>query len=123
MQEELSLPYEIKRYQRGPDRLAPKELLEINPLGKSPVITDDSVTLAESGAIVVTHYAEGSLMPLCVQKITYDMVPQRTPLLIRPVASVIFKNLTQKLLIPAFEKHFALVMQNLLAQLLISLHA
>jgi hypothetical protein len=33
-------------------RLAPKELLEVHPLGKSPVITDDGVTIAESGAIV-----------------------------------------------------------------------
>jgi glutathione S-transferase len=33
-------------------RLAPKELLEVHPLGKSPVITDNGVTIAESGAIV-----------------------------------------------------------------------
>ena len=31
---------------------APPELLKISPLGKSPVITDGDVTLAESGAIV-----------------------------------------------------------------------
>ncbi len=51
-QEELGLPYEIKKYQRTKQRLAPPELLAINPLGKSPVITDGDVTLAESGAIV-----------------------------------------------------------------------
>lgn len=32
--------------------LGPKELLEVHPLGKSPVITDGEVTLAESGAII-----------------------------------------------------------------------
>ena len=38
--EELGVPYEIVRYQRQPDMRAPKELLAIHPLGKSPVITD-----------------------------------------------------------------------------------
>lgn len=55
LQEELEVPYEIKKYQRTADQQAPKELLAINPLGKSPVITDDNVTLAESGAIVGEH--------------------------------------------------------------------
>jgi len=48
----LALPYEIKKYKRTPEQLAPPELLAISPLGKSPVITDGNVTLAESGAIV-----------------------------------------------------------------------
>ena len=46
------MPYVIEKYERGPDQRAPPELLAISPLGKSPIITDDSVTLAESGAIV-----------------------------------------------------------------------
>jgi len=50
--EELEVPYEIKQYQRQPDMAAPKEMLEINPLGKSPAITDEDVVLSESGAIV-----------------------------------------------------------------------
>ncbi|NDP59590.1 MAG: glutathione S-transferase [Oxalobacteraceae bacterium] len=51
--EELGLPYEIKRYQRNKQtRLAPPELKAIHPMGKSPVITDGGVTVAESGAIV-----------------------------------------------------------------------
>ena len=32
--------------------LAPKELLAVHPLGKSPVITYEGVTIAESGAII-----------------------------------------------------------------------
>ncbi|MGE0333425.1 MAG: glutathione S-transferase family protein [Ramlibacter sp.] len=51
--EELGVPYEIKRYER--DRktmLAPPELRQVHPLGKSPVITDGAFTLAESGAII-----------------------------------------------------------------------
>lgn len=45
------MPYTIKQYQRQ-NLLAPKELRDVHPLGKSPVITDGPVTLAESGAIV-----------------------------------------------------------------------
>lgn len=49
------MPYELKKYERGPDRRAPPELKAIHPLGKSPLITDGPVTLAESGAIVGTY--------------------------------------------------------------------
>ncbi|KAG9019088.1 hypothetical protein FRB95_005793, partial [Tulasnella sp. JGI-2019a] len=50
--EELQVPYEIKKYQRLPSKLAPPELRAIHPLGHSPIITNGDVTLAESGAIV-----------------------------------------------------------------------
>src|SRR5260370_42180654 len=65
--EELGVPYEIQRYQRDPKTmLAPPELRAVHPLGKSPVITDGAVTLAESGAIVeylVDRYGEGRFVP------------------------------------------------------------
>jgi len=97
--EELELDYEIKRYERNLETmLAPASLREVHPLGKSPVITDDSLTLAESGAIIEylverygegklapapgtaqwwrykywLHYAEGSVMPLLVMKLVCD---------------------------------------------------
>ena len=51
--EELKLEYQVKRYQRDPKTmLAPPELKAVHPLGKSPVITEDGITVAESGAIV-----------------------------------------------------------------------
>jgi glutathione S-transferase len=51
--EELRLPYDIVRYQRNrTTRLAPPELKKVHPLGKSPVITDDNIVIAESGAIL-----------------------------------------------------------------------
>ena len=88
--EEIGMPYEIVKYQRmEPVPLAPPELKQVHPLGKSPVITDGDRTMAESGAIVEylidtyvkwrfkpaiggvdywkyvewMHYAEGSAMP------------------------------------------------------------
>ncbi|GAA5174462.1 glutathione S-transferase [Niveibacterium umoris] len=51
--EELGLPYKIVLYERDPKtRLAPPELKAVHPLGKSPVITDGDLTIAESGAIL-----------------------------------------------------------------------
>ena len=65
--EELSLPYEIKRYQRDPKtNLAPPELKAINPLGKSPVLEDGPHVLIESGAIVdylIRRHGNGKLQP------------------------------------------------------------
>ena len=43
--EELGADYEIRRYERDPTtRLAPPDLYEVHPLGKSPVIEDGGVT-------------------------------------------------------------------------------
>ena len=51
--QELGVPYELRCYQRDPlTRLAPPELKHIHPLGKSPVITDGELVVAESGAIL-----------------------------------------------------------------------
>ncbi|MET0350934.1 MAG: glutathione S-transferase, partial [Rhizobacter sp.] len=65
--EELGVPYEIKHYQRDPKTmLAPPELRQVHPLGKSPVITDGDVTVAESGAIIdylMERYGNGRLAP------------------------------------------------------------
>jgi glutathione S-transferase len=97
--EELGVAYEVKRYERDPNTLlAPPELLAVHPLGKSPVITDGDLTVAESGAIVEylvgkygggrlippagspermrytywLHYAEGSAMPPLLLKLVFD---------------------------------------------------
>jgi glutathione S-transferase len=65
--EELGTPYGMKHYQRdAKTRLAPPELESVHPLGKSPVITDGDVRIAESGAIVdyvIRRYGQGRLMP------------------------------------------------------------
>jgi glutathione S-transferase len=65
--EELKVPYEMTHYQRdGRTRLAPPELAVIHPLGKSPVVTDGDLKIAESGAIVdylIRKYGGGKMMP------------------------------------------------------------
>jgi glutathione S-transferase len=111
--EELGLAYDIKRYQRDPKTmLAPPALREVHPLGKSPVLADGDVTLAESGAIIEylverhgggrlrppagtpeglrytywLHFAEGSAMPPLVMKLVFDRIEKGPmPFLLRPL--------------------------------------
>jgi glutathione S-transferase len=113
--EELGVPYEVKRYQRNAKTMyAPPELKAVHPLGKSPVITDGGMTLAESGAIIEylagkhgrlippagtpehlrytywMHYAEGTMMPLLVLKLIFDRMDKPpVPFFVRPVARAI----------------------------------
>jgi glutathione S-transferase len=112
--EELELPYEIKRYQRdAKTMLAPAALREVHPLGKSPVLSEGDLTLAESGAIIEylverhgrgrlipaagtrdrlrytywLHFAEGSAMPPLVMKLVFDRIEKGPmPFFVRPIA-------------------------------------
>ena len=65
--EELGLPYEIKRYERNArTMLAPPELKAVHPLGKSPLLSDDGLVIAESGAIIeylLERYGNGQFLP------------------------------------------------------------
>ena len=131
--EELGLPYEIKPYQRDPKTmLAPPELRAVHPLGKSPVITDGSLTLAESGAIVeylATHYgagrlmpaadaperwrytywlhfAEGSAMPPLLMKFVFDRIKRAPmPFFVRPIARKIADQSLNSFVVPNLERN------------------
>lgn len=134
--EELGVEYEIRRYER--DRrtsLAPPELREIHPLGKSPVISDGDHVLAESAVIVEylartygngswaplpddptywdfnywMHYAEGSLMPPLLLKLVFDKVRTASPLLVRPVAAGISGQVGRTFINPQIRTHFEFV--------------
>ncbi|MGI9293093.1 MAG: glutathione S-transferase family protein [Pseudomonadales bacterium] len=65
--EELAVEYQIKAYQRNAETsLAPAELKQVHPLGKSPVIEEDGKVIAESGAIteyLIEKYAPETLAP------------------------------------------------------------
>lgn len=138
--EELELDYELKCYRRDPQTLlAPQALKEVHPLGKSPVITDGDITVAESGAIIEylletygqgqlkpvdevglrsyrywLHYAEGSLMPLLVMKLVFDRIPKGSmPFFIRPVAKGITAKVQETFLAPQLSTHLRFVEDNL----------
>jgi glutathione S-transferase len=112
--EELGLEYDIRRYERdAKTMLAPPSLRKVHPLGKSPVITDDGNTLAESGAIIEylverygagrlippagtpermrytywLHFAEGSAMPPLLLKLIFDKIETTPmPFIAKPIA-------------------------------------
>ena len=132
--EELELEYQLKLYQRDPETmLAPESLGEVHPLGKSPVISDQDHTLAESGAIIEylvdrydqgklkpeagseralrytywLHYAEGSAMPPLLLKLVFDRLSQPpVPMLIRPIAKLLANGVTEKFIGPQIKRHF-----------------
>jgi len=131
--EELGVPYEVKRYERNKETmLAPPELRAVHPLGKSPVITDDGVTVAESGAIVEylvdrygngrlipppgtperlrytywLHYAEGSAMPPLLLKLVFDRLEVAPmPFFIKPIARAIAGKAKSSFIEPQIKLH------------------
>lgn len=131
--EELGLPYEIRRYQRdAKTMLAPPELRQVHPLGKSPVISDGATTVAESGAIVEylverhgggrlvpapgtperlryiywLHYAEGSAMPPLLLKLIFGRIDKGPmPFFVRPVARAIAGKALSGFVQPQIDRH------------------
>lgn len=131
--EELGAEYEVIRYQRdSKTMLAPPELRKIHPLGKSPVITEGELTIAESGAIVEylvdrhgdgklkpahrtaeqlrytywLHYAEGSGMPPLVMSLIFSRIPkQPMPFFVKPVAKGIAEKVSSNYIEPQLKAH------------------
>jgi glutathione S-transferase len=130
--EELNVPYEIKFYKRDPKTLlAPPELKAIHPLGKSPVISDGSRVIAESGLIldyIVTrhgqgklrpqneddllryqywlHYAEGSFMtPMIVKLVFHRVEAGPMPFFAKPVAKKISHTVNENWTGPQIKLH------------------
>lgn len=130
--EELGAPYEIKHYQRDPaTMLAPESLRQVHPLGKSPVITDGDVTVAESGAIIEylverhgngrlvpaagtpermayrywMHFAEGSAMPPLLLKLVFMKIAStKVPFFIKPIVRGISAKVMSTLVDPNLKR-------------------
>jgi glutathione S-transferase len=132
--EELGAPYEVKRYERNAaTMLAPPELRAIHPLGKSPVIEDDGVVVAETGAIIEDllakypgnaltppagseaarrltywlHYAEGSAMTPLLLKLVFGALPQRAPGLVKPIVKAVSAKAQSGFIDPQIAAHTA----------------
>ena len=142
--EELGLPYEVRRYARDKaTMLAPPELARVHPLGKSPVITEGAVTVAESGAIIEyllevhgggrlrptagteaarrftywLHFAEGSAMPPLVMKLVFDKVRSApVPFFIKPVVKGIADKVTAGFIAPNIKRQLAFMEAELAAR-------
>ena len=139
--EELGLEYEIKLYKRNvKTSLAPPELMKVHPLGKSPVITDGELTIAESGAIVEylifhygtdkwrfepgtqqwmdynywMHYAEGSVMPMLVMTLIFNQIKRAPmPFFVRPIARGISDKVMKGFIQPNVINHLGFIEKSL----------
>lgn len=140
--EELGVDYEVKHYERDPKTmLAPKSLLKIHPLGKSPVITDGDTVVAESGAIIEylidrydiesklspalgtptrlrysywLHFAEGSAMSPLLMKLVFGQVEKAPmPFFVKPIAKGISKSVKASFIDPQIKAHLAFVESEL----------
>lgn len=131
--EELALPYEIVPYQRDSETmLAPDSLRKIHPLGKSPVLEDDGVIVAETGAIIEyviethaqgrlkppagtpearawtywMHYAEGSAMPPLLMKLVFQRLPENAGGFTRPLVKMVASKAESGFVDPRLKEHF-----------------
>jgi glutathione S-transferase len=139
--EELGLEYVIVRYERDKATgLAPPELREVHPLGKSPVVVDGDVTVAESGAIIEylveryddgrlrpaegtperlaytywMHYAEGSFMPLMILSLIMRRIESAAmPFFIKPVARGIVAKVRDGYLDPNVQRNLEFLESSL----------
>lgn len=138
--EELGLDYEIVEYKRDPEtQFAPESLKKIHPLGKSPIITDGDLTIAESGAIIEyildeygqgrlkptekksrldyrywLHFAEGSLMPLLVMELVLGKTAEAPmPFFVRPVAKKIVGAVDTNFTAPRLSSQLNYINQHL----------
>ena len=139
--EELGVPYEIKHYKRDLNtNLAPASLKKVHPLGKSPVITDGDITVAESGAIIEylaqtygqenfipevkteahrqylfwLHFAEGTLMQQLLLKLILEKAVHRSmPFLIKPIAKGIMKKIMAGYVGPNIKANLDLIENHL----------
>jgi glutathione S-transferase len=138
--EELRLPYEVQRYARDKKTsLAPPELRALHPLGKSPLITDGKITVAETGAIVEylvdqaggalrpafgspehrqytywLHFAEGSAMPPLVMALIFNRIKNAPmPFFARPIAKAIADNVLDGFVKPDLKRQLLFIESEL----------
>jgi len=139
--EELGLPYEVLRYERDAVTMrAPATLRAVHPLGKSPVLTDGDVTVAETGAIVEyvldthaagrlrpergtaagreftywLHFAEGSAMTPLLFKLVFGRILETPmPFFVKPIARGIVGNVMANFIEPGLKLHLDFMEQSL----------
>lgn len=139
--EELGLEYRIEYYERDPvTMLAPPKLKEVHPLGRSPVLEDGNLKLAESAAILEylldaygkgrlrptagnaearlytfwMHYAEGSAMPPLLLSLVFSkMESAPAPFFIKPILKTIANKARSTFISNELKTHFDFVENEL----------
>ena len=133
--EEMDVPYEVRFYARDSSRCSRRRLRAVHPLGKSPVIVDGDVTLAESGAIIEylveknpaaamapargtaewvrylywLHFAEGSAMPPLLLKLVLDRIAAAPLWPIRPIVAAVVRRANDRVTTPRLAENLDLM--------------
>jgi glutathione S-transferase len=135
----LDLPFNVKTYTRDEEsKLAPKELSNIHPLGKSPILEIDNEPYIESAAIIEyltgkydkehlyssddyeykfwLHYAESSLMSLVLSKYLFIKISEtKAPFFIKPIINKICKTMDAMFFKQQFTTHLKFIDKHLSA--------
>ncbi|ATD67870.1 glutathione S-transferase [Luteimonas chenhongjianii] len=141
--EELGQPYQVVRYARDPKTmLAPRELRDVHPLGKAPIVELEGRRLVESGAIIEAlierfdtehaispgpedederlryrqwlHCAEGSAMPPLLLWLVFSRLRSASmPFFVKPVARGIADKVTQTFIAPQLQTHLQYIDREL----------
>ncbi len=124
--EELNIDYKLTCYDRTKAYLAPDSLKKVHPLGHAPILEVDGRPLIESAFIIEyllkhyddeqqfkpndsdeaawenytfwLHYAEASAMPPLVMRLVFNKVVERSPMLVKPVAKGIQKQVEKSMI-------------------------
>lgn len=135
--EELGLEYDIRHWKRDPRTIrAPREMMEVHPLGRAPIVEVDGHALAESGAIIeyfveregalrpadaaalidyrfFLHYAEGSVMPPLLVKLITTRMRTGVPFFLRPLTGAVASKIDATYTNREIKRHFAFIEQTL----------
>ncbi|MGB3626702.1 MAG: glutathione S-transferase family protein, partial [Henriciella sp.] len=113
--------------------LAPDSLREVHPLGKSPILEEEGIIVAETGAIIEyiiekhggghlkpppgtpealawtywMHYAEGSAMPPLLMKLVFQRLPENANPLMRPLVKGVASRAESGFVDPRLKEHIA----------------
>ena len=139
--EEIGVDYAIERYERDvKTSLAPPALKKVHPLGKSPVLDDDGLVVAETGVIVEylidkygggrfrpqndprarldyvywLHFAEATMMPQMLLHLFFNRIKSAPmPFFVKPIARRIGDEVLKAYVAPNLADQFAFIERHL----------
>lgn len=131
--------YQLITHDRTASYLAPKQMQDIHPMGKAPILVDGDKVLAESGFIIEyllktydtdgefkptddkawedytfwLHFAESSMMPPLVMRLVMNAVATKSPLLVRPITKAIRQKVETLVIADNIKQSFDLLEAHL----------
>lgn len=147
LNEQYGTPYQLICHERTKNHLAPKEMADIHPMGKAPILVDSTrgQTLVESGFIIEyllryydkegklsptddtwedfafwLHFSESTMMPPLVMRLIMDKVATKSPIFVRPIAKAIASKVEALVICDTIAQSFGLLNEHLANRLWIA---